>query len=305
MSTTTASTVAAEGAAPSRGRALRWPWIVSVVLAAILLFFANVEVWAYRNIATTSTFVDTATNALEQEDVRDALATRIVDRLLEGRPLLQIAAADTLTSVITGVLGSDEFEVVLRGVATQFHQALTKGEQPSITIQSQALQLIIAAVVKQVAPDRLTDMHLEGGTLTIDLFTNKDIPSYESEIKILRWAGIGAGIVGLFLLALPAIVRRDRWSIRLAGFALLGMTLVSFLLMAVNHWLVRTQVDNEQAKTIISVMLDHFVRALVIQTGIIMVIAAVVILIGYAVWPFSPRGEETPAVETAPTAAPA
>src|SRR5690606_32978612 len=184
---------------------------------AALLFIANLEAWAYPSVADTSEFVETARSALGREDVREALATRAVEALFSDAPRLMAAIGDTVIAMVTGLLGSETFEALFAGVASQLQRAITRGETVAVVIESRDLQMVVLAVASILDPEGSENLVLDGGTLRIELFRAGTIPSYESEIAILRWAGIGAGLVGLFLLALPYAVRRDRWSIRLAG----------------------------------------------------------------------------------------
>lgn len=284
-----------EPAAGIAQRSRLWPWRACAVLAAVLLFVANLEVWAYPTIADTTRFVGTANDALQREDVREALATRIVDGLLQDHPVLLAAVRDTMISVVTGLLGSEALQAVFSGVASQLQRALVHGDPVRIVIESRELQVVILAVARILDPEGAANLALDDGLLQIELFRDADIPSFESEITILRWAGRGAGLVGLFLLALPFAVRRDRWSVRLAGLALVSVALATFLTILIANWLIDLRVSDHQANTVISGIAGGFFGWLITQTVIVLLIGAGLCVYGFSLWPSSRRPALQPA----------
>lgn len=287
------SAEAARGASAERPRL--WPWRACVVLAAALLFIANLEAWAYPSVADTSEFVETARSALGREDVREALATRAVEALFSDAPRLMAAIGDAVIAMVTGLLGSETFEALFAGVASQLQRAITRGETVAVVIESRDLQMVVLAVASILDPEGSENLVLDGGTLRIELFRAGTIPSYESEIAILRWAGIGAGLVGLFLLALPYAVRRDRWSIRLAGLALVAVALVTFALVLVAGRLIDLQLDDPHVETVVGGIADGFLGRLVAQTFIVLLLGMALCAYGFSRW----RARERPSGESA------
>jgi hypothetical protein len=282
MQTATSTPITTQSAEPGISRSLRWPWRVCAVLAVVLLFVANLEAWAYPNVADTSQFVGTTRDVLEREEVRAALATRIVDALLADAPRLQEAIGDTLTAIVTGLLGSERFQAVFSAVASQLQLALVHGERLSIVIESPELQAVVMAMIRILAPERADEVALDDGTLRIELFSDSVLPSYESEITILRWAGIAAGIVGLVLLALPYAVRRDRWSVRLAGLALMSTAVITFLVIVLANRIIDVQIDDRQLRTVVSNITDGFVGWLIAQTAIVLLIGIALCVYGFS-----------------------
>lgn len=269
---------------PARSR--RWPWWVCVALAVPLLLIGNLGAWVTWNIADTSNFVQTTREVLRREDVREALATRIVDGFLPQSPIVRMAAGNALVSAVNEFLGSGRFQAASDSVATQLHQALVRGGHPSITIESPELQTAVLAVVRNRAPIHAGGLTLEGGKLRIELFSGADLPSFQPEITFLRWGGIAAMIVGGFLMTLPIFVRRDRWSVGLAGLALLATSLLTYLLVPVAEWLVVQQVTDPQARIVVAGIVDGFSTSLVMQTLVILLAGIALCIYGFGPWTF-------------------
>jgi hypothetical protein len=60
---------------------------VVLVVAAIFILVADISIWAWMNVVDNDRFVEVASETMEREDVRFAVATIIVDRMFENRPL--------------------------------------------------------------------------------------------------------------------------------------------------------------------------------------------------------------------------
>jgi hypothetical protein len=277
----------------------RWPWITCAVVAGILLFLANLQVWIYQNIVDTDTFVTTVSEVTEFESVREALSTRIVDRLFEDRPVLRVAVGEPVEAVVTGLLGTDAFHRILDGIARQLHQAITTGSQPSITIQSRELQLVVAAVARFLSPDEGSNLQFSDEGLVIELFRPGEIPSYESEIDTLHWLGIVAGILGIILLALPIVLRRDWWSVRLAGLTILAIAAVTFFSVPVIGWIVEGQARDDEGAEVLKSAFEAFSRPLLVQAVILVAIGAIVTAIA---WFMEGRSDHAAAAVAAPVA---
>lgn len=279
--------------ATATGTQRLWPWRACAVLAALFLFVANLEVWAYPSVADTAEFVETAQRALEREDVREALATRTVEALFSETPILMAAIGDTVIAMVTGLLGSETFQAIFAGIARQLQLAIVRGEPVAIAIESRELQVVVLAVASILAPEESESLTLEGEALRIELFSANALPSYESKITILRWAGISAGVVGLFLLTLPFAVRRDRWSIRLAGLALVAVALATLAVVIAAGWLLQLQLDDRHVETVVGGIAAGFLSRLVTQAFVILLLGLALCAYGFSLW----RAWERPAGE--------
>lgn len=267
------------GAHSSRPR--HWPWRVCACLAVPLLLIGNLGTWVSWNIVDTSNFVATTREVLAREDVREAVATQIADNLLPRSPIVRAATQSSLVSAVTRVLGNNRSQAILDGVATQLHLALTRGERPGITIESRELQTVMLETARIVAPERFGNLALEGGTLRIELFSRADLPSFEPAITLLRWGWAAATVFGAFLVIVPLFVRRDRWSVRLAGLALLATSLLTYALIPLASWIIPQQVTDPQARIVIAGILEGFSRGLAIQTALILLAGLLLCIYGF------------------------
>lgn len=267
-------------AGPATPASRRWPWRICAILAAILLVVGNLGMWSYRTISDTDRFVAVTQQVFAREDVRDAVATRIVDQLMPDSRALRRLVAPTIVPVVSGVLRTDSFQALLGGAAAQLHLALTKGQPIAITIDSNLLRDIAFATARTIAPDQAQVLTPVDGVVTIELFSDTEIPSYQREIQILKWAGLIGGIVGLVLLVLPVAVRRDRWSFGIAGLALVGTALGTFAAMWLMGWLLDRQISDPQVLTLIAAIGDRLFDQLIRQALVVLGIGTVLAVVG-------------------------
>jgi hypothetical protein len=135
-------------------------WLPLLIIAVVGMVLGNVASWLEINIVNSSRFVSTTTDVLDQEDVREALADRIVERLLAERPIADAVVGDQLEAVVAGILGTDRFQEILSSIATQLHHMLVTGDRPTITIESRVLQVLIVAVARAIAPEQAANLEL-------------------------------------------------------------------------------------------------------------------------------------------------
>lgn len=118
-------TARAEAGGPSgRRRALAYGL---VGLACLVALVAALSVWVERQLLDTDRWTETSTELLEREDVREAIALRLVDAVYDGEPGARLEqrlppALAPLAPQIAGALGglaTDRIEVFLGRPAVQ------------------------------------------------------------------------------------------------------------------------------------------------------------------------------------------
>ncbi|MGH2986596.1 MAG: hypothetical protein ACRDLO_07915 [Solirubrobacterales bacterium] len=153
-----------------------------VVLASIILLITVFAVWAKRQVLETDTWVETSTELLEHEAIRDALADFLVLELYDNVDVeAEIAEplperAKPLAGPVAGALRQLAGEVARRALAEEKVQALW--EDANRTAHEQLLAIV---------EDESDVVSTTGGNVTIDL----------TEIlgSITENLGVGAGLV--------------------------------------------------------------------------------------------------------------
>ncbi len=260
-------------------------WLPLLIVAAVGLCLGNVATWLELNFVNSSQFVSTTTDVLDQEDVRLALADRIVERLLEERPIANAVAGDAIERVVAGILGGERFQEILASIATQLHEMMVTGDRPTITIESRLLQVLVVAVARVIEPEQAVDLEFEDGTLEIELFAERDIPTIEPYIEVLRWTGFIASVIAIGLMALVIVLSDDRQvAVRRCGTTVVVSALLLFVAVpVVRVWMV-SKVENASQETIIREFVTAFTVRLALQTGLLLLIGCLMMAYGYGLF---------------------
>jgi hypothetical protein len=106
-------------------------FLVSLLVAAaiVLVPFADLGVWAQRELVSTTSFVNLGEQVLQQGAVRDALAQQIVNDVASRAPAVA-GQADTLEPVVAAVLAEPSLRPALDQVLANTHDQLRNGHDP-------------------------------------------------------------------------------------------------------------------------------------------------------------------------------
>lgn len=275
----------AGGRVDVKSRIHAWPRSVFrmlIVFAAFLLTVANVAVWVNLSFVNTSRFVDTTVGVLQHEDMRHAIAEKTVDTLLGDRPLIPQAVDNAMVNAVTDLLGTAALQDALHTIASQLQPMLITGERPTITIESRAAEAIVRAVTA-LSPGQTPSVQRNNeGTVTIELFSRRDIPSLAPYVSAIQWAGIISGIVGPSLLAL-LLWGSPGWALglRRAAIALMSAAVASALVILVLGLGLQSQVPDASAETIVAGVYRPFAGQFLIQSAFVFLVGAAAWIVGW------------------------
>src|SRR5579871_2269472 len=139
-----------EKTAPKAVSAKQHPWRMHValaIIAGILLIVANSALWFNDNIFDTTTFTNTASQALLSESSRDALAGTVVNKALAGQPALQSLVAQPATNLISGLLNSDLAHTAVQRTVTKLQTTITSKNPQPIAINLVPLKTTLTKVM--------------------------------------------------------------------------------------------------------------------------------------------------------------
>jgi hypothetical protein len=123
-----------------------------VVVAAVLLVATALTAYAWRALYDSDQFANRATAALQDRDVRTAIADRITDELVvPARPEL-LAARPVIASVVSGMVGGDAFASVFRRGVRDVHAALFRSDRDTLTLTLVDVAIVAAAAVRELDP---------------------------------------------------------------------------------------------------------------------------------------------------------
>jgi hypothetical protein len=247
--------VAEPGRAPRR-----WLPTTLVVVASLIGIVAVFAVWAQRQLLETDSWVDTSTELLENEDIRDAVALYLVDELyanvdVESEIRQQLPAQfKVLANPAAGALRQVADQIAQRALETPpvqtawedanrtAHELLIEvieGGGSNLSTAGGVVTLDLGAILTQVAdqiglPGDLASK-LPPDIAQLEILRSDELEAAQDAadlLKTLAWV-LTALALGLYALAVYLARDRRREALRSVGFGFLAVGLIVLFLHGV------------------------------------------------------------------------
>jgi hypothetical protein len=199
---------------------------VLVVVGLILVPFATVGIWTQRKLLDTEAFTDLAVEVLHQEPVRDALARRLVDELVNRQPRLVIGRI-VIEPAMRQVLSSSQFEQIFRLAVSDMHAQLQRGDD-QLQLDLDALLPILRSLVAQVDGGLANQIPSSAGLPSITVVRKQQVPQLWFGVQVTRRAWWAFALLMLVAFAAAiAVARQHARTLLIVGF---GVAIVCLLL---------------------------------------------------------------------------
>jgi len=244
--------VAEPGKAPRR-----WLPTALVVVASLIGIVAVFAVWAQRQLLETDSWVDTSTELLENEDIRDAVALYLVDELyanvdVEAEIRKQLPLQfKVLANPAAGALRQVADQIAQRALETPpvqtawedanraAHELLIKvveGGGDNLSTTGGTVTLDLGAILTQVAdqiglPGDLASK-LPPDIAQLEILRSDELEAAQNGVDLLKtlaWV-LTALALGLYALAVYLARDRRREVLRSVGFGFAAVGLIVFFL---------------------------------------------------------------------------
>ncbi len=302
MSDTEAS---ASPAPRRRGRATA-SWVV-LVLAALLLVLSSFAVWVDRVALNTDVFVDTSTELIEDDAIRQAVATRAVDELFDNvdvdeeiktqlpedfKNLSGPAAAglrEASYTIVTRALEQPRLQRLWAATLEETHRTLVavlEGDGERVSTEGGIVALDLETLVLEAA-DRVgirqqVEDNLPEDVGRIEILRSDELDTAQDAFQVLNALAWFLPLLTIALLALAIWLAGDRRrAVRRIGVALVLVGVVG--LVAVNlvgNYIVNELVSETDAQTaagnawdILTSLLRDSYRSLIV-VGVLFLVAA-------------------------------
>jgi hypothetical protein len=251
-----------------------------LIVAAIFIFVADISVWAWMNVVDNDRFVVVARETMEREDVRIALATIIVDRMFENRPLLREAIGEEVAAALAGILGRDRFQSLFDRLADRMHRVIIAGGVDPVTLDITTVRSVVLALAR-VFRDEDDVSSIESYPNEIVILEEQRYAAIERLVIAIPWVAVFSSLAGIGLLALAFLRAADRSrALVLAGGTIAGVAVLTLVLsLPVRATLIQQFAMREQ-RIIVGELYDAFVRSLYAQTLILGAIGLIMVGIG-------------------------
>lgn len=158
-------------------------------LGLITFFLAQSTVWVSQNFFNEDQFVSTAKEVLSTEESRQAIASTIVDAAFQNNPVAQQLVGGKVTSLLSGLLGSDIASQVYDRVAHRAYAYLTSPDRQDIAIDLTSIKEPLVAIVGLVEKTG-REVKFDGSNIpdAIVLVESDSLPDISMYIRIMLFA---------------------------------------------------------------------------------------------------------------------
>lgn len=187
------------------------------VLAAVLLVITNSAIWINNQIFDTENFTNTVTTSLTSEESRNAIATGLTDRALEGRPVLRNVVGDVPVNIVGGLLGTNQAEKAVEKVTSKIHVLVTSEQRESVVYDISGIKSVLTQLY-----DTVTDLGREPKINPnnipdeIVLIEEGKLPNFYKASVAFLWLAPLAFIGALLALAYPYFKNPKQYRVTLA-----------------------------------------------------------------------------------------
>lgn len=202
--------------------------MVFAFFAGILLLFAQTAFWVTSTLNNQTYFIDTLVQVFQKEEVRGVVAKEILSQVFAQRPILQRLSGSFIEPALVGILGSTQFENILRLAANKYYDfAIAQSPQDFSIDIAQFKQTVAILTALTNTEDRINVAELPDQILLVNA---SQIPDIHRIIAFAVWAGPILLLIGIIFLVAAIVLSRDplKETMR-AGFIVAGLSFLFYL----------------------------------------------------------------------------
>lgn len=205
--------------------------VLLLVVGAISLFFAQSAYWINHTVFDKESFSTITTDALTSQSSRDAIASSVVNKALEDRPVAKKVIGERVISLTSGLLGSDFSNQAISALSSKTYAYATASNRQDIAIDLTAvkdpLNGIIALAESQGAsvPEPKREIPDE-----IVLIESDNFPDLSGAVKAMLWLGPVFWLTTLITFSIFIYLGRKNYAKRVY---LVGLSIIIISLLGI------------------------------------------------------------------------
>ena len=300
----------AEPASPAPARRSRGRSVVVfvvLVLAGLLLLLSSFAIWVNRVALNTDVFADTSTELIEDDAIRQAVSTRVVDELFESvdveaelqeqlppdyQRLAGPAAAgfrEAAYRLVDRALQQPRLQRLWEASIEQSHRTLVavlEGDEGTVSTTEGVVSLDLEPIVLEAADriglrEQVAD-NLPPDVGQIEILSSDELDAAQDGFQILKALAWFLPVLTLIAFAIAAWVARDRRRlVRKIGITVVVVAVVGLLAVnVVGNYIVDSLVSDSENRTAASNAWDILTQLLkssfwwMIPIGVLFVVAS-------------------------------
>lgn len=189
--------------------------IVLLTFVAVFLVVAQSAYWLNHTIFDKTTFTSIVTPIINSNETRSAIASTVVDRAFEDRPLVNRLIGNNVTALITGLLGTDIAIQMTDALINRSYNYLTTGQREPIVLDLVAIKDPLQRIT-ELLESRGRDVRIDPTTIpdTVVLLNPSDVPDFYQFSVTMLWLGPLCWIGLLIVAASYIYLGRERYDRR-------------------------------------------------------------------------------------------
>ncbi len=300
----------AEPASPAPARRSRGRSVVVfvvLVLAGLLLLLSSFAIWVNRVALNTDVFADTSTELIEDDAIRQAVSTRVVDELFDSvdveaelqeqlppdyQRLAGPAAAgfrEAAYRLVDRALEQPRLQRLWEASIEQSHRTLVavlEGDEGTVSTTEGVVSLDLEPIVLEAADriglrEQVAD-NLPPDVGSIEILSSDELDAAQDGFQILKALAWFLPVLTLIAFAIAAWVARDRRRlVRKIGITVVVVAVVGLLAVnVVGNYIVDSLVSDSENRTAASNAWDILTQLLkssfwwMIPIGVLFVVAS-------------------------------
>jgi hypothetical protein len=269
---------------------------VLVVVGGIVLAVSSIGWWAEKSLLNTAHVTSEANTILAENDVQTALTQVVVRQLSRAAGTDLQLAEPFLASVVQQVVQSGPFRAIFDAALSRAHRVLVSRNSTNLVLNLAKSYEQIRSTLEQVAP-KLAGELPGARELNVVLLKREQLTIIYDTIDEVKRAVDVLTAIGVILVAVGVAVAPRRWrALALAGFVVVGASAVFLLTLVIGRALLHSRIGDPVYANAARAVFVVVTRGLVIQSAVIMVVAAAVAVAaiftdrhGLAAWPRATR----------------
>lgn len=256
--------------------------VILIVLATILIMFFCFSFWLNKYIFDPQNFKRVTTDAILQEDSREAIASEVVDAALENNPLVKEVIGEKVESLVSNLLESNVSRTLFEEAALVIQKIITSPKREEIAIDTTVIKGFLEPLAEVVSPDDPDALKVEDVPDKIVLIQEGGVPSISTFGDIVFWVAPVTLIFSILIFAYVLYASVDRrWALRVSGYALIISSVIVSVLPYLFTPAIFASATNENMKIILTNIYFAFLSKFVLQHFFIIVVAVIMLVLGY------------------------
>ncbi|MGO9754304.1 MAG: hypothetical protein ACLP8S_18125 [Solirubrobacteraceae bacterium] len=249
-----------------------------VVVASLALLLAVLGGYVDRVAINPQQFANRATVVLRDPSVRNLIADRITNEILDAVPDL-VAVRPIVHSVLTGIVGTTAFTDLFHSAALAAHAELVNGSASKLTLRLANLGAVLSATLQQFDPSAARAVQSAQIVLL-----SRNVGSFAATIahaaNTIKWLWMLLALLFLACAAIAVTISRPRRrAIRRLGVGIAAVGVLLFIGLLLGRRIAIDQVQGTDARAAVGAVWDAYLaglRTASLVLGAIGVVAAVI-----------------------------